>query len=108
MSLYKPLRYDLQTNCEILMTCAKLHNLCIDDWIEHDRKSANDYDFQQSFEGEVDELGSNYENYDALLNPCPNTVLSRACHGSEKRRLVAENIIRSGFKKVIGTKFAHL
>ncbi len=71
------------------MTCAKLHNLCIDDWIECDKKTTNDYDFQRSFIGEVEEIDTSSENYDALRNPYPNTVLSRACQGSEKRRLVA-------------------
>ena len=81
--LQLPLRCDLQTNCDILMTCVKLHNLCIDDWIEHDRKH-NDYHFQRSFMGEVEEMGTSNVNFDALRNPYPNSVFSRACAGSEE------------------------
>ena len=42
--LQKPLRWDLQTNCDVVMTCALLHNLCIDDWLTHDRIEG-DYEF---------------------------------------------------------------
>jgi hypothetical protein len=98
--LQKPLRWDLQTNCDVIITCALLHNLCIDDWLANDRE-VGDYEFQRSFVGDVEQMGENLGNYDNLRNPYPNTetdsVLERACRTTPKRYRVAKFIGNSSF-----------
>ena len=82
------------------MTCALLHNLCIDDWLANDR-AVGDYEFQRSFVGDVEEMGENLGKYDNLRNPYPNTetdsVLERACRTTPKRYCVAKFIGNSSF-----------
>ena len=102
--LQKPLRWDLQTNCDVVMTCALLHNLCIDDWIANSRKSG-DYEFQRSFVGEVEELGTDLDNYDNLRNPYPHdTVLQRASTSTRKRLIVTRYIAQCGFLRTTFSK----
>jgi hypothetical protein len=103
--LQKPLRWDLQSNCDVVMTCALLHNLCINDWIETDRRG-DDYEFQRSFVGEVEGMGNKVDNYDNLRNPYPNTnrVIERACKITPKRLQVATYIGQCGFVRLTPSK----
>lgn len=106
--LQKPLRWDLQTNCDVVMTCALLHNLCIDDWLANDRIQG-DFNFQRSFVGDVEEMGAHLDNYDNLRNPYPNTetddsVIERACRTTPKRFRVAKFIGNSAFIRATSSK----
>lgn len=99
--LQTTLKWDLELNCDVILTCVKLHNLCINEWIKG--KRANDYHFQRSFVGEIEEMGTNLEVFDALTNPYSNRndPLERACemNATPKRRHVAEYIYNCGFRR---------
>jgi hypothetical protein len=105
--LQKSLKYSLKLNAQIIMTCVKLHNLCVDEWIETKRE--DDYDFQRSFIGEVQEMGTQNTYFDSLRNPYDNEEetddRARQYGTTPKRQRIGKFASSKGLARVNAEKY---
>ena len=107
--MWRAMEYGVEINTLIVMVCAKLHNLCIDEWKRKGKSSDFIFANQERRRSQQETANTAHEAWDVVDLELPTDAAvrlmmdnyqhsTRACHNdSDKRRLCKENIAAHGF-----------